>query len=192
MAEMLILDAHPRAKRGSHHADKLRKQGQVPAILYGHKEATVSLALNRDDLAKAIRKGARVIDLKTDELRNAAFPGSHGGISDSEKGIKHHQIIAQAMQANAAFHKVDREGGGMRPIFVTSHDGFVRNEPSISPAAAIASTGMAPACDVALVGVGDTQGKPIDRSVTQGGEMKNVFVTVVKIPRGTNRLEMSA
>ncbi len=66
MAETTVLEAETRTKHGSHYADRLRKAGKVPAVLYGHKEATVSLALNRDDLAKAIRKGARVLDLKTD------------------------------------------------------------------------------------------------------------------------------
>jgi large subunit ribosomal protein L25 len=66
MAETMELEARPRTQYGSHHAAKLRKGGQVPAVLYGHKEATVALALNRDDLTKAIRKGARVLDLKTD------------------------------------------------------------------------------------------------------------------------------
>src|SRR5579871_4013101 len=66
MAETTVLDAQPRTKHGSHYAAKLRKQGQIPAILYGHKQETVSLTLNGDELAKAIRKGARVLDLKTD------------------------------------------------------------------------------------------------------------------------------
>jgi large subunit ribosomal protein L25 len=66
MAETTVLEAQPRTKYGSHHAEKLRKQGQIPAVLYGHKEETLSLTLQRDDLAKAIRKGARVLDLKTD------------------------------------------------------------------------------------------------------------------------------
>jgi large subunit ribosomal protein L25 len=66
MADTTVLEAQPRTKIGSHQAEKLRKAGQIPAVLYGHKEATVSLTLNRDELAKAIRKGARVLDLKTD------------------------------------------------------------------------------------------------------------------------------
>ena len=66
MAETMVLEAQPRTKHGSRHAEKLRKQGQVPAVLYGHKEATISLALDSDGLTKAIRKGARVLDLKTD------------------------------------------------------------------------------------------------------------------------------
>src|SRR5260370_38278286 len=41
----------------------MRKRGMVPGILYGHGEETLSVTLARDDLAKAIRQGARVVDL---------------------------------------------------------------------------------------------------------------------------------
>src|SRR5260370_5568359 len=41
----------------------MRKRGMVPGILYGHGEETLSVTLTRDDLAKAIRQGARVVDL---------------------------------------------------------------------------------------------------------------------------------
>ena len=38
----------------------------VPAIVYGHKEATVSVSLSADELQRAIRHGVRVLDLQTD------------------------------------------------------------------------------------------------------------------------------
>src|SRR5262249_32296375 len=37
---------------------------RVPAVLYGHKEETLSLSLPLEDLVKAIRHGARVVDLQ--------------------------------------------------------------------------------------------------------------------------------
>jgi large subunit ribosomal protein L25 len=66
MAETITLEAQPRSTRGSRAARKLRQEGLVPAVLYGHKEATVSVALSSDALHKAIRQGARVVDLKAD------------------------------------------------------------------------------------------------------------------------------
>src|SRR5438045_2737862 len=65
MAETMQLDAQDRTLHGSHHAEKLRRKGLIPVILYGHKEATVALSVNRADLHKALRKGTRVLDLKT-------------------------------------------------------------------------------------------------------------------------------
>ncbi len=66
MAETVVLDVQERKTSGSHIARRLRKLGQTPAVVYGHKEATVSLTIPTDGISKAIRQGARIIDLKHD------------------------------------------------------------------------------------------------------------------------------
>jgi len=65
MADSVELLAEQRQERGSKLARRMRRPGRVPAVLYGHKEETVSLSLSADDLVKAIRHGVRVVDLKT-------------------------------------------------------------------------------------------------------------------------------
>ncbi len=66
MADSVTLEALKREGSGTRAAERLRKQGRIPAVVYGHKEATVSLSVGRDDLLSALRHGARVVDLKTD------------------------------------------------------------------------------------------------------------------------------
>jgi large subunit ribosomal protein L25 len=66
MAESVELVAENREGRGSRTARRLRKAGRVPAVLYGHKERTVSVSLSGDALEKAIRHGVRVVDLRAD------------------------------------------------------------------------------------------------------------------------------
>jgi large subunit ribosomal protein L25 len=66
MAESMLLVTQPRRERGSQKARQLRRKGLVPAVLYGHKEATVSVALPTEELEQAIRHGTRVVDLQTD------------------------------------------------------------------------------------------------------------------------------
>src|SRR5262245_26354685 len=66
MAEIVKLVTRPREGRGSQRATRLRRQGLVPAVVYGHKEATVSIALPRDELNKAIRLGSHIVNLQTD------------------------------------------------------------------------------------------------------------------------------
>lgn len=66
MAETVTLGAKPRQENGSQAARRLRREGLVPAVLYGHKEATIMLTLNLDEVTKALRHGARVVDLKTE------------------------------------------------------------------------------------------------------------------------------
>ena len=65
MAESLVLDTRPRKGHGTLAARRLRRQGLVPAVIYGHKKETVPIALNGEELHNAIRHGARVVDLKS-------------------------------------------------------------------------------------------------------------------------------
>ncbi len=73
MAESVQLAVKPRDGAGSQAAKRLRKQGLLPAVVYGHKEATLAVALAYDDFVKALRHGARLVELKTDGSAQAAI-----------------------------------------------------------------------------------------------------------------------
>jgi len=73
MAEAVTLVAKPRNSSGTHHARRMRKNGLIPAVVYGHQEATVSVTVNKDDLYKAVRQGARVVDLQTGDKTEKAL-----------------------------------------------------------------------------------------------------------------------
>lgn len=67
MAETVPLTAKPREGRGSRKAAKLRKQGLIPGIIYGHKEDNVQVAVSAEELDRAIRVlHARVLNLQLD------------------------------------------------------------------------------------------------------------------------------
>lgn len=67
MSGSVTLKTTPRTATGSRASDKLRKQGLVPGIVYGHKQANVQIAVNAKELDTAIRvQHARVLDLEID------------------------------------------------------------------------------------------------------------------------------
>jgi large subunit ribosomal protein L25 len=66
MAESVQLPTQPRTSVGTHEARRMRKQGLIPAVVYGHKEATVSVTVSRDELYRLVRHGTRVVDLQSD------------------------------------------------------------------------------------------------------------------------------
>jgi large subunit ribosomal protein L25 len=66
MADMAVLKLSKREGRGSRTAGKLRKTGQAPGVVYGHKQATISVSVSAEELVSAIRHGARVVDLQLD------------------------------------------------------------------------------------------------------------------------------
>ena len=57
------LEVVSRSATGTRESRRLRRQGLVPAILYGHGEKCVDLAAKREALEAVIRHGSRVVDL---------------------------------------------------------------------------------------------------------------------------------
>ncbi len=66
MAETMILKASRRDGRGTRVSRKLREQGQVPAIVYGHKTEPEAVALNYHDLEMEIKHRHRLLDVEMD------------------------------------------------------------------------------------------------------------------------------
>jgi large subunit ribosomal protein L25 len=65
MAESVTLVAEKREPGGKSAAKKLRVQGLVPGVIYGHKEDTLAIALPGTELSRAIRHNIHVLDVKT-------------------------------------------------------------------------------------------------------------------------------
>jgi len=61
--EAQIIQAPERKTTGSVSARKMRREGQVPAVLYGHGEAGVMLSVNLHDLGVILHHGVRILDL---------------------------------------------------------------------------------------------------------------------------------
>jgi len=61
--ETLTLKAMKRERLGSRYSKRLRDQGKLPAIVYGHKIDPVAVALDAKETITAIMKGERVYTL---------------------------------------------------------------------------------------------------------------------------------
>ena len=64
MAETLILKAEVRENTGSKAVRKVRRQGKLPAIVYGHKKEPVAISLDAHDFVKGLHHGRRLIDVQ--------------------------------------------------------------------------------------------------------------------------------
>jgi len=66
MAESLVLDAKKRSESGKSAARQLRREGNVPAVLYGHGGDAEPLTISKLDLDKALAavSGTTVIKIK--------------------------------------------------------------------------------------------------------------------------------
>ena len=53
-----------RQTRGTKNARRMRAAGKIPAVLYGHGQETISLAVAGDQLDAVVRHGSQVVDLR--------------------------------------------------------------------------------------------------------------------------------
>lgn len=66
MADTPILETQIRTERRRRQMIKLRQQGQLPGIVYGHKEEPQCVSVPADILERILRSGDRFVELKTD------------------------------------------------------------------------------------------------------------------------------
>ena len=66
MMEIAKLHAKPRAASGSREARRLRKQGNLPAILYGHKQDPETVAIDARALEGLLEHGTHLVELDMD------------------------------------------------------------------------------------------------------------------------------
>lgn len=64
MKKSLLLKAEIREQTGSKNAEKLRGQGRIPAIVYGHKREPVAISLDAHNLVEEMQHGRRVLDVQ--------------------------------------------------------------------------------------------------------------------------------
>ena len=69
MEKALPLKAEIREHTGSKSAAKVRKQGRIPAIVYGHKKEPVAISLDVHNLVERLHHGHRLMDVQIGKKR---------------------------------------------------------------------------------------------------------------------------
>lgn len=71
--ETMTLKAELRDKKGSKHCRRMRKQGAIPAVLYGHKENPVMLSVGLKEATKLISQRHRLVKLALADKTEQVF-----------------------------------------------------------------------------------------------------------------------
>lgn len=64
MKKTLLLKAEVRDHTGTKTVRKVRKQGKIPAIMYGHKEKPLAISLDEHNFVEGLHHGHRLIDIQ--------------------------------------------------------------------------------------------------------------------------------
>jgi large subunit ribosomal protein L25 len=60
------VSAEPRERIGSRYAQRLRKAGRLPAVVYGHKQDPVAISVDGKSMLQMLERGNRVFELAID------------------------------------------------------------------------------------------------------------------------------
>lgn len=71
--DILDLKAEKRTTKGSKGVKKLRMVGQIPAMLYGHKQDNVMLCLKETEFTRLLHTGTRMIRLTFDNVKESVL-----------------------------------------------------------------------------------------------------------------------
>lgn len=67
MDKTQVLKAEVRQRMGTKEAARLRKQGWIPAIVYGHKQQPAAIALDARSFIEGLHTGRRLMDVQLDD-----------------------------------------------------------------------------------------------------------------------------
>ncbi|MCA9295542.1 MAG: 50S ribosomal protein L25 [Phycisphaerales bacterium] len=59
-----VINAERRERTGSRFAQRIRKVGKLPAVIYGHGDAPVAISVDQKEVINHIRDGAHILEIK--------------------------------------------------------------------------------------------------------------------------------
>jgi large subunit ribosomal protein L25 len=73
MKKTLLLKAEVREHTGSKTVRKVREQGRIPAIVYGHKQAPTAISLDAHNFVEGLHHGHRLMDVQIGKKKEKAI-----------------------------------------------------------------------------------------------------------------------
>jgi large subunit ribosomal protein L25 len=73
MRKTLLLKAEIREQTGSRTVRKVRKQGRIPAIVYGHSQEPVAVSLDAHNFVEGLHHGHRLMDIQIGKKKEKAI-----------------------------------------------------------------------------------------------------------------------
>jgi large subunit ribosomal protein L25 len=73
MTEDIAISAQPRTKLGSTESRRLRRNGQIPANVFGHGEAAQAISVSEDAFRPVLTTGHKIVDLSVGGLTQKAL-----------------------------------------------------------------------------------------------------------------------
>lgn len=155
--------AEPRDRTGSRYSQRLRKEGRLPAVMYGHKQDPVSISVDQIELLEIVKHGAHVMNVKINGQAQTCL------VKDLQFGYLGDNVI------HVDFARVDLD----EEVHVNVHIKFVGKPAAADKPGAVVThdlTELEVICKVNAI--------PDEIRVDQSGMTEMMTVADIKLPAG--------
>ncbi len=123
--EVPVLEAQPRERLGSRYTKRLRATGQMPAVIYGHGGAVVSVAVDEKLILSALRRGLHVFEVKTAGKSETCLVKElqFGWLGDNVIHVDFSRVnLDEVVTVSVALNFIGTPESAKRPGSVLTHD----------------------------------------------------------------------
>lgn len=117
--------AQPRERTGSRYSQRLRKEGRLPAVMYGHKIDPVSISVNEIELLDIVKQGMHVmnIDLAGNTQTCLVKDLQFGYLGDNVIHVDFARVnLDEEVTVNVHIKFIGKPVGAEKPGAVVTHD----------------------------------------------------------------------
>lgn len=117
--------AEPRERTGSRYSQRLRKEGRLPAVMYGHKQNPMSISVNEIELLEIVKHGAHVLNVKINGSSQTCLVKDlqFGYLGDDVIHVDFARVdLDEEVQVNVHIKFVGKPVGAEKPGAVVTHD----------------------------------------------------------------------
>jgi large subunit ribosomal protein L25 len=107
------LQAAQRERTGSRYANRLRKEGKLPAVVYGHGQAPAHVVINRLEFITHLHHGVHLLDLEA---------GSDGAQTCLIKDVQYGYLGSEIIHADLARVDLNEEISVSVPLVIKGQD----------------------------------------------------------------------
>lgn len=117
--------AEPRERTGSRYSQRLRKEGRLPAVMYGHKQNPLAISVDETELLEIVRHGAHVMNVKIDGQSQTCLVKDlqFGYLGDNVIHVDFARVdLDEEVHVNVHLRFMGKPAGADKPGAVVTHD----------------------------------------------------------------------
>lgn len=120
-----VIEAAPRERIGTRYSRRLRQQGRLPAVIYGHGSQPTSVSIDAKSIISAVRHGTHVVELRVGGSAETCLVKElqYGWMGDDVIHVDLTRVnLDETVRVSVSLNFIGQPEAAKRPGAVMTHD----------------------------------------------------------------------